>query len=125
MSIGVLHRTFLHRSRYHLAVTALGFFDFDEPDRLLPEPAMWPLVIERLGAQAILDQGMPKVGAEVLVLGKAMAPRGTPVRALEIGLRMGGIDKRLTVIGDRHWVETAIGYRPSEPQPFTACDIGW
>jgi hypothetical protein len=65
--LSVLYRSYEDGPLCQLAVALMIFFPFDQPDRLLPEQALWKFVPEQLGAQAILDMGLPKPKGEVLV----------------------------------------------------------
>lgn len=59
-----------------------------------------------------------KPTTDVLVQGDAIAPRGRAVTALDVSLRIGPIDKRLRVTGDRNWEGGVLGLRSSSPEPF-------
>jgi hypothetical protein len=61
------------------------------------------------------DLVLTKATTDVVVLGHACAPEGIPVAELDVGLRIGAMQKSLRVFGDRVW--TANG--PSRAQPFT------
>ncbi len=127
MRLGVLTKPFSHMGRHWLAVTAMAYFDFDEPDRLLPDTKMWPEVMGVLGGDALLDLGMPKPHAELLVGGSAHPPGGAPATVAEVGVRLGPVDKRLLVFGDRFWSPRPGTQRAgaTAPQPFTAMPITW
>lgn len=60
------------------------------------------------------DLVLTKTTTDIIVVGHAYAPGGKPVAELDIGFRVGSVQKVLRVIGDREW--TAEG--PSSPQPF-------
>lgn len=124
-TLGILTRPFMFKGRRHFAVTSLAFFDMAAPDALLPDTALWPFVAEALGDDPLLDSGMPKAQGEVVVEGAAIAADGAPVRAMGVRLRMGTVDKRLRVYGDRHWLHTSEGTRfaISEPAPFTEMEL--
>lgn len=55
-----------------------------------------------------------KTTTDVIVVGHAYAPNGRPVEDLDVGFRVGSMQKVLRVFGDRRW--TAFG--PSAPEPF-------
>ncbi len=65
-----------------------------------------------------------KVSTDVVVIGKAYAPSGTPVQEMDISVRVGVKTKTLRVRGDRHclWRE---GKDPifTEPEPFAEMEI--
>src|SRR5882762_6925747 len=49
------------------------------------------------------DFALFKPRADVLLVGSAHAPAGTPVSQLDVSLRVGNLKKSLFVIGDRYW----------------------
>jgi uncharacterized protein YjbI with pentapeptide repeats len=110
--LGVLTRTLEHDRKCWLVVAAFVPFTFD--GHLGTEAELWTVASDAIGSTP-LDLCMPKVGAELLVGGKAFAPARAPVRGLDVRVSFGSIDKRLRVIGDRVW----NGARPSDPVPFS------
>lgn len=64
-----------------------------------------------------------KPRVDVLLVGHAYAPGGAPVSSLSAQLRIGDLSKTLRVAGDRTWVQTPEGLRPSVPVPFTAMPL--
>ena len=62
---------------------------------------------------------LTKSTTDVIVVGHAHAPGGQPVTQLDVGLRVGPVQKRLKVFGDRSW--GLLG--PSEPAPFVAMPL--
>lgn len=121
LSLGLLSRTTLLRRRRLLAIGVLGAFRLDDPSRLILEAAFWKAAAPLLDG-AVLDQAMPKPQAEVLLLGTAHAPHGTPVQALDAGFRVGPLARRLRVFGDRHWTDRG-GLIATPPQPFLAMPV--
>lgn len=61
------------------------------------------------------DLILTKKTTDVLVIGHAYAPGGKPVTEMDVGFRVGPVQKILKVSGDRRW--GAFG--ASSPQPFT------
>lgn len=67
-----------------------------------------------------------KSRSDILLLGTAHAPSGTPTKRMDIGLRVGTVEKRLRVVGDRKWQfgsTFSLTPTPTEPQPFTTMPI--
>src|SRR5262245_6594138 len=60
------------------------------------------------------DLVLKKTTTDVIVVGHAYAPAGRRVTELDVGFRVGPVQKVLRVVGDRAW-ET-LG--PSAPKPF-------
>ncbi len=120
----VLHRPFEKNGKYYLSVKVGILFPFDQPERILPEVALWKLVAAELGKDAALDDGIPKRRGEVLLKARCFSG-GAPRRAMEVRLRMGSIDKTLWVFGNRVWRRGPAGPRISDPEPFEEMDISW
>jgi hypothetical protein len=64
-----------------------------------------------------------KPRADVLLVGHAYAPGGAPVDRVPVRLLVGELAKALWVVGDRAWVQTAEGLRPSAPRPFAQMPV--
>jgi len=108
----------LQQPQFH--VGAMLGFPIAEPRALLDEFAFWKVVGEALGS-AVLDEGITKARGELLIAGDFHAPDGEPVDASFVRVKMGKIDKRLAVIGDRHWHRNV----PTKPTPITTMPIDW
>jgi hypothetical protein len=65
------------------------------------------------------DLVLTKKTTDVIVIGLAHAPQGRPVRQLDVGFRVGPVQKVLRVFGDRSW--GALG--PSTSLPFVRMPI--
>ncbi|MFH1983889.1 MAG: DUF2169 domain-containing protein [Pseudomonadota bacterium] len=122
---GVLFTSYGVQDRYAMTVAVLTFFNLDAPEAPLKEQDMWKTAAEALGKNAALDAGMPKQHAEFLVCGKACAGEKGPVPAREVAVRVGDVEKRLHVFGERRW-ETRGGVRViTDPEPFTTLPLTW
>jgi len=68
-----------------------------------------------------------KAGCDLALYGPALtSPRGTPVSELTVGVQIGEwFDRRIRVVGDRVWHPTALGYRASQPIPFSEMALDW
>lgn len=64
---------------------------------------------------------------EVILLGSARAPGGTPVPALTVALAVGEVEHFVYVWGDRQWLGEGApdGRTISEPQPFAEMPLTW
>lgn len=132
MTLGILTRSFEQKPKRYFAVSSLAFFDLADPGALLAEQLMWPYVLETLGKDALFDVGMPKPNAEVVVVGKALAPAGTQVASLDVGIgvRRDGhpvVNRALRAYGDRFWQRdrASRAYLLTPPRPFTEMPIGY
>lgn len=105
----------------YLSVGVMAFFDLNDPGNLLTEQELWKTVPAELGPKPILDQGIPKPRGEVLVTGSCHAPRGTMRPASQVRVRVGEVDKKLSVYGDRYWKNGLI----TEAEPFVEMPIVW
>ncbi|MDR2604192.1 MAG: DUF2169 domain-containing protein [Desulfovibrio sp.] len=93
--------------------------------RVRTEQDFWkeaPEVFAALGQAPVLDEGLPKPGGEVLVAGFCRAPGKKPVPALEVSFRVGPVQRRLAVFGDR---ERLPGGGLSDPVPFISMPLTW
>ena len=122
--LGFLRRVSSDRDGHRVWITALGAFDMRSPGDFLTEAELWQTAAPVLGT-TVLDAGMPKPNAEVLVAGDACAPAGRTVRRLAVNLELGPIAKRLVVFGRRWWRYGPDGPVMSEPQPFERVPLGW
>lgn len=117
----VLTRVVERTRRPELHVAAMLGFPLSAPRALLDELAFWAMVSAALGAAGVVDEGLAKARGELLVAGSFHAPGGAPLRASHVRAKLGGIDKRLAVIGDRHWTDGV----PTEPDPISTLPIDW
>ncbi len=113
------------RGKIHLACSIMILFDLINPDELLSEQELWQKIPPLLGEGGIIDMGMPKPRAEVLVTGKCFTPGGEPRPASQVSFTVGSINKTLNVFGNRYWKLTPGGRFISEPEPFTEMPITW
>ena len=70
------------------------------------------------------DVGLVKPGTDVLLFGHAYGPGGRPTTHAEVSLRIGPIEKRVAVFGDRRWGGTVLT-RISAPEPFDRMALVW
>lgn len=66
-----------------------------------------------------------KPGADVVVVGSAIAPTGAPVRELEVVVRVGPLQRALRVTGLRVWYRGASGLALTPPEPFDEVPLRW
>jgi len=70
------------------------------------------------------DVSLVKPGTDVLLFGHAYGPGGRATTRAEVSLRVGPIEKRLVVFGDRRWGGTVLT-RISAPEPFEKMPLVW
>ncbi|HJL16979.1 MAG TPA: DUF2169 domain-containing protein [Sandaracinaceae bacterium LLY-WYZ-13_1] len=85
----------------------------------LPVQELWTRFMRAAGAEAIIDQAIPKSASEWLLVGHAHAPQ--PVTELVVGVETWGGYKALSVVGDRTWRNGV----PTAPEPFTRMPLDW
>jgi len=120
MRTGLLSRTFLYRRQHFFSVTMLWGFRLDT-GRNVMEPHLWEMIGKTLAAGQPFDQAMPKGRAEFLVSGSFYAPGGHGVSGGGVGVTVGGVEKSLSVSGDRYWRPLGM----SQPEPFTQMPIDY
>ena len=134
LKLGLITRPFEAEGRCHLVISAMAYFPFQEPERLSSEVALWKDAAPELGFETVLDEGMPKLRGEVLVLGRAYPPGGGAQPACSVRLQVGSgepdveaanekllVDKTLYVVGDRFWKSGVW----TEPVPFREMPLDW
>jgi len=122
--VSILTRVFGHGGRFYLAAAALLGFQLSPGGGLMREDELWSRAADSLGRQDALDLGMPKPQGEVLLAGFCFSPGGEPATAVTAGFRVGRIEKKLVVIGDRYWVDEKNS-RHTPPRPFTSMPLSW
>ncbi|MFH1488434.1 MAG: DUF2169 domain-containing protein [Pseudomonadota bacterium] len=121
----LLVKPFGIKDTLYLACTILIFFDLNDPEGPLTEQELWATIPGELGQDGILDIGMPKPRAEVLVRGKCFAPGGTLRPASEVSFKVGGLQKGLSVFGNRFWKRSGSVQVITDPEPFKEMSITW
>jgi hypothetical protein len=66
-----------------------------------------------------------KPRTDIVLVGRAHAPKGALVGALDVFLRVGPVKKNIRVYGDRQWQCSSrlLPHSISKPQPFSAMDL--
>jgi hypothetical protein len=80
---------------------------------------------ERSSLRLPSDLCLAKLATDVLVAGAAIAPGRSPVRQLDVGVRVGPIQKVLRVFGSRAWYRGVVGLALSAPEPFEEVPLRW
>lgn len=119
--IAYLQRIIERDQRFHLCVGAALYVPMDNVRNLLPEPALWKCAAAALGAETPLDEMVAKSRGEFLVAGSAFAAGGAARKVVGVRVRVGDLEKKLTVIGDRQWGPGGA----SDPLPFTEMPVTW
>lgn len=104
-------------------ISSFALFDFADPRRLLTEQALWPMVAEQMPKGAVFDKGKLKPKGEFIIAGAALAPTDRPITGARVTARLGTIEKKLAVFGDRFWRLTDRGIEMFEAKPFDRIPI--
>jgi uncharacterized protein YjbI with pentapeptide repeats len=121
LALGMLTRPVEFGRRFFLSVAAVSFCPMGDRAGLFGDIAMWKFLPGVLPPEQAIDLVLPKTAAEFLVTGSAFAPGGVPVQTVTTAVRLGGVTKRLSAVGDRH-IEDGV---PTQPLPFTEMPMGW
>lgn len=121
-------------ARELLVVVVKGTFhlpEAGETPRLLEEQA--PLVMAdtftgKPGFSAPVyeaDFAPRKPRCDILLLGSAYAPGGKPCERVNVGFKVGSLQKGFSVVGPRVWLASMLLMRPGKPQPFVTQAISY
>ncbi|MDR2604536.1 MAG: DUF2169 domain-containing protein, partial [Desulfovibrio sp.] len=116
------------RGARYLTVCVGRYVTFDAEtgcSRLRTEQDFWkevPDLFSALGQAPVLDTGLPKPGAEVLVAGFCRTPGAKSLPAQEVAFRVGTVSRRIAVFGDR---QRLPGGGFTDPLPFAALPLVW
>ncbi len=130
LTLGILNRPYRYRGADRLCLAALGFFRLGEcgknsNERFLTENLQWAKVVPQMPAGLPLDHVMPKTYAEVILTGSAYAIDG-PVKAMNVRMQCGAIDKTLLAIGERAWHYNPLNLRcVADAKPFKIMPLGY
>ncbi|MDQ7032713.1 MAG: DUF2169 domain-containing protein [Desulfonauticus sp.] len=113
------------KDKLFLCLGVLVYFDLLSPENLPGEQKLWQEVTPLLGDPPVLDLCFPKARGEFLVAGKCYAPGKKPTPVSEVMVRVGDVEKKLYVFGDRFWQKKKGLTVISEPVPFVKKDISW
>jgi uncharacterized protein YjbI with pentapeptide repeats len=119
---------FSWQGRRYLSVCVGSYVVFDPrsgESRIRNEQDFWketPDLFAALGQTPVLDMGLPKPGAEVLVAGFCRTPDAKVLPAQEVAFRVGSTARRIAVFGDR---QRLPGGGFSDPLPFAAMPLVW
>jgi uncharacterized protein YjbI with pentapeptide repeats len=121
MKVALLHRVLEISRKPHFHVGAMLGFPLTSSRAMFDEMAFWDGIRNALGATGIVDEGFAKARGELLVAGSFHAPGGVPIGASYVRVRLGQLDKRLAVLGDREWRDNVA----TSPIPMTTMPVDW
>ena len=75
------------------------------------------------GARYSSDFAYFKPRADLLLVGKCHAPKGSKVPARQVKFQVGSKSKSLNVFGNRTWKRGLLGSSAGEPEPFTEMEL--
>src|SRR5215470_13739425 len=105
----------------YYVVVIRGTFDIGDARDLIISEEQEPIEIGDLyngeiGQSSIKyesDLAMTKPGTDIVVVGTAYAPNERPTKHMQVGIKLGLIEKWIDVFGDRWW--EFLGMSPPEP----------
>ena len=71
------------------------------------------------------DVAQMKPSTDILLIGSAHAPQGSPVRQMDVSLSVGPVSRTIRVFGDRVWYQGMGSYAMTAPAPFTVMPLTW
>jgi hypothetical protein len=119
--IPVLTRIIEYDRRPIFHVTGIVAFPLHAPRAIYDELTFWKITGGALGEKGVFDEGFCRPRGELLVCGDFFAPQGKPLPASYVRARLGAVDKRLAVLGDRIW-QSGV---PTPPAPMKTMPIDW
>jgi hypothetical protein len=119
-----------------LVLVVSGSFVLPPPGRARAEP-LAPSEEQPLPVKADAYWGAPeksslryespsaytRPGTDVLLHGQAWAPGGRKVTRMQVGVRVGPLEKRALVWGTRVWYRSPVGLSASDPLPFESLPL--
>ena len=116
----------------HLVVALKATFSIGESGALVVAEKQEPLKLtdefhgepDSSSIKQEAELGPVKPATDVLLVGNAVAPQGV-TRYMEVSIRVGPLEQRAIVFGDRFWTSTAGSAGISAPQPFDAVPLVW
>lgn len=66
-----------------------------------------------------------KPRCDVVLNGNAYAPSEKPVKKMQVGLRVGSINKSFNIVGNRRWEKGLLSISSSAPEPFLIMPISY
>ena len=119
--LSTLTRPYRWQRSDHLGVAVIAFCSLGDEPRLMTEQSLWKTAADEIGPGAVLDLGTPKHTPEFLVSGYGYTHHQAEKTACAVRARVGEIDKKLTVVGDRFWLNNRI----TPAQPFEKMPVDW
>jgi len=117
-----------------LVVVVKGTFTIPKPGeepQLAPEQTDLVMADEFTGEPALsamkYESDFPpfKPRCDVLLNGSAYAPGGRSVTQVDVGLRVGGMTKTFTVVGNRTWKKSLMFLSATDPEPFVKMPVSY
>ncbi|RST52524.1 DUF2169 domain-containing protein [Variovorax sp. DXTD-1] len=119
--LSVLSRPHRWKGGDVLGVAVMALASLEKSPRLFSEQELWETVTGEIGPGAVFDLGVPKAVPEFLVSGHAYTAHQTEKTVCAVRVLVGGLEKSLTVFGDRYWLDG----RMTEALPFESMSVGW
>lgn len=113
-----------HKGKPQLAVTIMAMFSFSKSGEFLSYADFWKVAKKSFNSSQgeFIDLYMPKKKAEFFVKGSCYAYDDNTSTSF-VKITLDGMQKQLTVFGDRQWVEVESNYHLSKPACFRSIPI--
>ena len=102
LQLGFNSRVIEQNQKFHFIASVTLGVDLSTAEALL-EMDYIKNAMDCMGDKPILDTGMPKPEAEILVSGSFFSPKQEQVEGGQVRVQLGELDKTLTVFGPRRW----------------------
>lgn len=119
--LGILTRPYRWQGRDKLGVAVMGMISLEDTPLLMADQELWQTMATEIDPGGVLDLGVPKATAEMLVSGHCYTAHQEEKRAAAVRVRVGGLDKTLTVFGERYWLDGRV----TPPAPFESLRVDW
>jgi len=119
--LGVLTRPYRWRSRDTLGVAVVAMATLEDRPLLMPDQEAWQTMATEIEPGGVLDLGIPKAVPEMLASGHAYTAHQHDKTMAAVRIRVGGLDKALTVFGTRYRLDGRV----TPPQPYESTRIDW
>ena len=118
LHISCIHKTLSFGGKHFFSVATILPFSLQNGD-IKMEPEFWQSIGTVL-KEGFFDSGVAKESAEFIVAGNFYSPNQQPVKAGWVSARVGSVEKKLAVTGDRYWLSEG---EITDPVEFTSMPV--
>ena len=118
LHLSCIHKTLSFSGKHFFSVATILPFSLQNGD-IKMEQEFWQSIGTVLN-EGFFDSGVAKESAEFIVAGNFYSPNQQPVKAGWVSARIGSVEKKLAVTGDRYWLAEG---KISDPVEFTSMPV--